>query len=77
MYIRQMVCSIVKNPAVKETVSLNRSLWFEHVERLEGIIIPKRLLYMNLGTTRLRVRPRSRWQDEVREDGVIVGGEWW
>ena len=32
---------------------------------------------MNLGTTRLRVRPRNRWQDEVREDGRIVVGEGW
>jgi len=39
--------------------------------------IPKRVLYMNLGTTRLRGRPRNRWQDEVREDGRIVGGEEW
>jgi len=39
--------------------------------------IPKRVLYMNFGTTRLRGRPRNRWQDEVREDGQIVGGEWW
>ena len=31
---------------------------------------------MNLGT-RLRGRPRSRWQDEVREDGIIVGREGW
>jgi len=30
---------------------------------------------MNLGTTRLR--PRNRWQDEVREGGRIVGGEGW
>jgi hypothetical protein len=28
---------------------------------------------MNL-ETRLRGRPRYRWQDEVREDGRIVGG---
>jgi len=34
-------------------------------------------VYMNLGTTRLRGRPRNRWQDEVREDVRIVGGEAW
>jgi hypothetical protein len=39
--------------------------------------IPKRGLYMNLGSTRLRGRPRNRWQAEVREDGRIVGGEGW
>jgi len=32
---------------------------------------------MNLGTTRLRGRPRNRWQDEAREDGRLVGGEGW
>jgi len=39
--------------------------------------IPKRLLYINLRTTRLRGIPRNRWQDEVREDRPIVGGEGW
>jgi len=39
--------------------------------------IPKRVLYMNLGTTRLTGRPGNRWQDEVREDGRIVGREGW
>jgi len=38
--------------------------------------IPKRVLYMNLGTTRLRGRPRNRCQDQV-SDGSIVGGEGW
>jgi hypothetical protein len=32
---------------------------------------------MNLRTTRLSGRPRNRWQDEVRGDGRIVGGEGW
>jgi len=31
---------------------------------------------MTLGK-RLRGRPRNRWQDEVRDDGRIVGGEVW
>jgi hypothetical protein len=39
--------------------------------------IAKRVLYMNLVTTRLRGRPRNRWQDEVWEDRRIVGGEGW
>ena len=44
---------------------------------MEGNRIPKTVLYMNLRTTRLRGRQRNRWQDEVREDGRIVGGEGW
>ena len=39
--------------------------------------IPKRVLYMNLGTRRLRGRLRNRWQDKVRENGKTVGGEGW
>jgi hypothetical protein len=67
----------VKKPTVIETIRLNRLRWFGHVQRMEENRIPKRVLYMNLGTTRLRGRPRNRWQDEVREDGRIVGGEGW
>ena len=37
----------------------------------------KKVLYMNLETMRLRGRPRNRWQDEVREDGRLVGGKEW
>jgi hypothetical protein len=37
----------------------------------------KRISYVNLETTRPRGRTRNRWQDEVREDGRIVGGEEW
>ena len=44
---------------------------------MEGNGIAKRVSYMNVGTTRLRGRPRNRWQDEVRGDGRIVGGEGW
>jgi hypothetical protein len=39
--------------------------------------IPKRVLYMNLETRRPRGRPRNRWQDEVREERRMVGGEEW
>jgi hypothetical protein len=39
--------------------------------------ITRRLLYMNLESTRPRGTPRNRWQDDVREDGRIVSGEEW
>ena len=32
---------------------------------------------MNLGTTSLRGKRRNIWQDEVREDGIIVSVEVW
>jgi len=44
---------------------------------MEGNRIPKRVvLCMNLGT-RLRGRPRNRWQDLVGKDGRVVDGEGW
>ena len=67
----------LKKPTIIETIRLNRLCWFGHVQRMEKNRIPKRVLYINLGTTRLRGRPINRWQDEVREEGRIVGGEGW
>ena len=54
-----------------------RLRWFGHVQRMEENRVLKRVLYMNLRTTILRGRARNRWQDEVRDDGRIVGGEGW
>ena len=54
-------------------VSFKKIIWLEAWDF--DSLISKRVLYVNLGTTRLRSRPRNRWQDEVREDGRIVGGE--
>jgi hypothetical protein len=44
---------------------------------MEDHRIPKTVSYMNLESTRLRGGLRNRWQDEVREDGRIAGGEKW
>jgi hypothetical protein len=71
------IYAIVKNPTRTETIRLNRLQWFGHVQRMEENRIPRRVLYINLGTTKLTGRPRNRWQNEVREDGRIVGGEGW
>ena len=68
---------MVKKPTITETIRLNRLRWFGHVQRMEGKRIPQKVLYVNVETTRLRSRRRNRWQDEVREDGRIVGGKGW
>jgi len=44
---------------------------------MEEYRFPKKVLYMNMETTRLTGRPRNRWQDEVRKDGRLVGGKGW
>ena len=71
------IYTMVRTPTIIETKRLNGLRWFGHVQRMEKNRIPKKVLYMNLETTRLRGRPRNRWQDEVREDGRLVGGKGW
>jgi hypothetical protein len=66
---------MVKNPTITETIRLNRLCWFGHVQSMEENRIRKKVLYMNLGTARLRGRPGNRWQDEVWDDGRLVGGK--
>jgi len=44
------IYAIVKKPTITETIRLNRLHWFGHAQRMEENRIPKRVLYMNLGT---------------------------
>jgi hypothetical protein len=68
--------AILKKLTITEATRLHRLRRFGHVQRMEENRILKRVLYMNL-ETRPTGRPRNRWQDEVRKDGRIVGGEEW
>jgi hypothetical protein len=54
------IYAIVKQPTITETIRLNRLCWFGHVQRMVENRIPKRVLCMNLKTTRPRGRPRNR-----------------
>jgi len=71
------IYAMVKKPTITYTIRLNRLHWFRHVQRMEKNRIPKKILYINLATMRLRGRPRNRWQGEVREDGGLVDGKGW
>jgi hypothetical protein len=55
----QEIYAGVEKPTIIETVRLNKLCWFGHVLRKEENSIPRRVLYMNLGTTRVRGRPRN------------------
>jgi hypothetical protein len=52
--------AIFKNPAIPGKIRLRVLRWLGHVQRMEENIIPKRVLDMNLGKTRVRGRPRNR-----------------
>jgi hypothetical protein len=71
------IYAMVKKPTITETIWLNRLCWFGNEERMGENRIPKKVLYTNLETTRLRSRPRNRRQDEAREDGRLDGGKGW
>ena len=75
--INEEIYANIKNPTITETIKLHRLRWFGHVQTMEENRIPKRVLYMDLETTRPRGRTRNRWLDEVSEDGRMVGGEEW
>ena len=68
---------VKKKPTITQTIRLDRLHWFWHVQGTEEKRILRKVLYINLESTRLRGRPRNRWQDEMRKDGRIVGGEGW
>jgi hypothetical protein len=64
---------MVTKLTIEETIRLNELRWFGHLKRMEENRIPNKVLHLNLETTRLRGKPRNRWQDHVREDGRLVG----
>jgi hypothetical protein len=49
------IYAIVKKPTI-----IHKLRWFGHVQRMEENRIPKRVLYMNLESTRPRGKPRNR-----------------
>jgi hypothetical protein len=54
------IYAIVKKPTITQTIRLHRLRWFGHGQRMEENRIPKRVLYINLESTRPRGRPRNR-----------------
>jgi hypothetical protein len=68
---------LLKSPTITETMSLPIIHWFEHVHKIEENRIPRRVLCLDLETTRPRDRQRNIRKYDVREEGRLVGGEGW
>ena len=58
-------------------IKCQRMRWLEHTERMQGIAIPKMMLYGKLYAARRRGRPRMRWLDEVSMDMRKMGIKEW
>ena len=53
----------------------NRLKWAGHVERMEGVRLTNREDALRVEGRRRKGRPRLRWEDCVKGDLAVVGGE--
>jgi hypothetical protein len=58
--INKEIYAILKKSTMTETIRLHKLRWFGHVQRMEEDRLPRRVMYMNLESTRPRGRPRNR-----------------
>jgi hypothetical protein len=57
--------NLFKEPRLSVVICIARLGWAGHVARMEGICMPRRLMYMHPEGLRKVGRPRSRWRGEV------------
>jgi hypothetical protein len=58
----------LKGEDIVRFIKSQRIRWLEHVERMEGNAMPKRMLKGRLYSKRRKGRPRMRWLDDVESD---------
>jgi hypothetical protein len=58
---------------ILEVIEEKRLRWFEHVKRMPGNRLPRKILEREPGGTRRRGRPKERWIDGVRRSMTNCG----
>jgi hypothetical protein len=59
MLTNKEMYAFVKKSTITEIIRLHRLHWFRYIQRMEENRIPKRVLYMNLETRRMRGRSKK------------------
>ena len=65
---------LIKNADMVRFVKSKRMAWLGHVMRMEGKIIPKRVLERKPTGRRSRGRSRKRWIEDIEEEDIQIMG---
>lgn len=63
---------IYDKPEISTVIKLQRLQWTGHVQQMEDIRIPKKVLKERVCGTRLRGKPRKNWEDSVDADSISL-----
>jgi hypothetical protein len=68
---------LIRNAEIVRFINSRRIVWLGHVMRMDDKRTPKRILQWKPIGTRIRGRPRKRWNAGIKEDLQIMGVRRW
>ena len=68
---------LMGNADVVRFIKSRRIAWLGRMMRMDDKRTPKRILEWKPIGTRIRGRPRKRWNADIKEDVQIMGVKWW
>jgi len=68
---------LIENADIVRFIKSRRIAWLGRMMRMDDKRTPKRILEWKPIGTRIRGRPRKRWNADIKEDVQIMGVKWW